>query len=127
MIHFLQTYSVQMMIFIYLLLKIGLKLSFFRFFFYRPKAGHYGSKDIYPNFCPLPYHLGYVIIFICRYLFVFIFNSLPFHNCLILPNIILLYYFLLCWQNFWSWLVYGITSYIIIRYILYSIETHYLK
>ena len=50
---------------------------FFPFFFYRPKGGHYGNKDIY--FCPLPYHLGYVIIFICKYLFVFIFNSLPFH------------------------------------------------
>ena len=110
MIHFLQTYSVQMMIFIYLLLKIGLKLSFFRFFFYRPKAGHYGSKDIYPNFCPLPYHLGYVIIFICRYLFVFIFNSLPFHNCLILPNIILLYYFLLFWQNLSIYLYTGLDS-----------------
>ena len=64
-------------------------ICFFSFLFYRLEGGHYGNKDIYPYFCPLPCHLGCVIIFICRY-FVFIFNLLLFH-LINLSNIILLY------------------------------------
>ena len=57
------------------------------------------ETGICPYFCPLPYHLGYVIIFICRYLFVFIFNSLPFHLLNLPNNVFYCIVLFIFWQN----------------------------
>ena len=81
-----------MMIFISII-KNRTETERFSFSFSTVPQGAIMETRIYiPTFVPCHIILGYVIIFICGYLFVFIFNSLPFHF-FNLPNIILLYCF----------------------------------
>ena len=63
-------------------------------FFYIPKGGHYGNKDVYPYFCPLPYHFGSCskFLYVDTYVDVFIFICMAF-SFIFLQDIISLYFF----------------------------------